>query len=61
MPQSSVNVDKYSSERKRCEIIAQALSDKGYKEETLPDEGRSTDELQLGQDEGSKENRVHFH
>ena len=62
MPQSSINVDVYvSSERQKVKIIAQALSDDGYKEETLPNEGRSTEELQLGQDDGSEENCIHFH
>ena len=61
MPQSSVNVDKFSSERPKFKIIAQALSEDGYKEETLQNEGRSTEDLQLGQDEGSEENCTHFH
>ena len=61
MPQSSVNVDKFSSERQKVKIIAQALSEDGYKEETLQNEGRSTEDLQLGQNEGSEENCTHFH
>ena len=54
-------VNKFSSERQKVKTIAQALSDDGYKEETLPNEGRSTEELQLGQDDGPEENHIHFH
>ena len=61
MPQSSINVEKMSSERQKVKIIAQALSDDGYKEETLQNEGRSTEELQLGQDKGPEDNCIHFH
>ena len=61
MPQSSINVDKFSSERQKVKTIVQAISDDGYKEETLPNEGRSTEELQLGQDDGPEENHIHFH
>ena len=61
MPQSSINVDKFSSERQKVKTIAQALSYDGYKEETLPNEGRSAEELQLGQDKGPEDNCIHFH
>ena len=61
MPQSSINVDKFSSERQKVKTIVQAISDDGYKEETLQNEGRSTEELQLGQDDGPEENHIHFH
>ena len=61
MPQSSINVDKFSSERQKVKTIVQAISDDGYKEETLQNKGRSTEELQLGQDDGPEENHIHFH